>query len=106
MIDVCTGAPKLGIFNDDTGCAGGTGCSAPRAVLYLNKQRSSGGRFGHPSQASCASARLARGSCYEMKMIGGRPYLIPPVFIDAERTPILLGRSRIGVNLALGRRLT
>ena len=45
-------------------------------------------------------------SDYEMKMVGGRPYLIPPVFIDAERTPILLGRSRIGVNLALGRRLT
>ena len=50
--------------------------------------------------------RMLHHSDYEMKMIGGRPYLIPPVFIDAERTPILLGRSRIGVNLALGRRLT
>ena len=44
-------------------------------------------------------------SDYEMKMIGGRPYLVPPMFIDRERTPILLGRSRVGVNLALGRQL-
>jgi len=50
--------------------------------------------------------RMLHHSDYEMRMVGGRPYLIPPVFIDAERTPILLGRSRIGVNLALGRRLT
>ncbi|GAB3607010.1 HNH endonuclease signature motif containing protein [Conyzicola nivalis] len=50
--------------------------------------------------------RMLHHSDYEMKMVGGRPYLIPPVFIDADRTPILLGRSRIGVNLALGRRLT
>jgi hypothetical protein len=50
--------------------------------------------------------RMLHHSDYEMTMVGGRPYLIPPVFIDAERTPILLGRSRIGVNLALGRRLT
>jgi hypothetical protein len=49
--------------------------------------------------------RMLHHSDYEMKMVGGRPYLIPPVFIDADRTPILLGRSRIGVNLALSRQL-
>jgi len=49
--------------------------------------------------------RMLHHSDYEMKMIGGRPYLVPPMFIDRERTPILLGRSRVGVNLALGRQL-
>ena len=49
--------------------------------------------------------RMLHHSDYEMKMIGGRPYLVPPMFIDRERTPILLGRSRVGVNLALGRLL-
>ena len=44
--------------------------------------------------------RMLHHSDYEMKMIGGRPYLIPPAFIDIDRTPILLGKSRIGVNLA------
>ena len=49
--------------------------------------------------------RMLHHSDYEMKMIGGRPYLVPPMFIDRDRTPILLGRSRVGVNLALGRQL-
>jgi hypothetical protein len=49
--------------------------------------------------------RMLHHSDYEMKIIGGRPYLVPPMFIDRERTPILLGRSRVGVNLALGRQL-
>jgi len=49
--------------------------------------------------------RMLHHSDYEMKMIGGRPYLVPPMFIDLDRTPILLGRSRVGVNLALGRQL-
>jgi hypothetical protein len=50
--------------------------------------------------------RMLHHSDYEMRMIGGRPYLVPPAFIDRERTPILVGRSRVGVNLALGRQLT
>ena len=50
--------------------------------------------------------RMLHHSEYAMKMIGGRPYLIPPRFIDGEQTPILLGRSRVGVNLALGKLLT
>jgi hypothetical protein len=50
--------------------------------------------------------RMLHHSDYAMKMIGGRPHLIPPRFIDREQTPILLGRSRVGVNLALGRQLT
>ncbi|MET4580697.1 hypothetical protein ABIE21_000187 [Conyzicola nivalis] len=49
--------------------------------------------------------RMLHKSDYEMRMIGGRPYLLPPAFIDPERSPILLGRSRIGINLALGRQL-
>jgi len=49
--------------------------------------------------------RMLHKSDYEMRMIGGRPYLLPPAFIDPKRTPILLGRSRIGINLALGRQL-
>jgi len=49
--------------------------------------------------------RMLHHSDYGMKMIGGRPYLVPPVFVDARRTPILLGRARIGVNLALRRQL-
>jgi hypothetical protein len=50
--------------------------------------------------------RMLHHSDYEMKMIGGRPYLVPPAFIDADRSPILVGRSRVGANLALGRQLT
>ena len=50
--------------------------------------------------------RMLHHSDYAMRMIGGRPYLIPPRFIDGEQTPILLGRSRVGVNLALGKLLT
>ena len=49
--------------------------------------------------------RMLHHSDYEMKMIGGRPYLVPPAFIDVDRTPVLLGKSRIGVNLALERQL-
>ena len=49
--------------------------------------------------------RMLHKSDYEMRMIGGRPYLLPPAFIDPQRSPILLGRSRIGINLALGRQL-
>jgi len=44
-------------------------------------------------------------SDYEMRMVGGRPYLVPPAFVDQSRTPILLGRSRIGINLDLRRRV-
>jgi len=49
--------------------------------------------------------RMLHRSDFEMRMIGGRPYLFPPAFIDPDRTPILLGRSRIGINLVLGRQL-
>jgi hypothetical protein len=49
--------------------------------------------------------RMLHHSEYEMRMIGGRPHLIPPAFLDFERTPILLGRSRIGISLALSRQL-
>ena len=49
--------------------------------------------------------RMLHKSDYEMRMIGGRPYLLPPAFIDPQRSPILLGRSRIGINLTLGRQL-
>ncbi|GAB2462676.1 hypothetical protein HD599_000879 [Conyzicola lurida] len=49
--------------------------------------------------------RMLHRSDFEMRMIGGRPHLVPPAFIDEQRTPILVGRSRIGVNLALQRRL-
>jgi hypothetical protein len=49
--------------------------------------------------------RMLHHSEYEMRMIGGRPYLVPPAFIDASRTPVLLGRSRIGITLALQRQL-
>jgi hypothetical protein len=49
--------------------------------------------------------RMLHHSDYEMRMIGGRPHLVPPAFVDADRAPILLGRSRIGINLALQRRL-
>ena len=44
-------------------------------------------------------------SDYEMRMNGGRPYLVPPAFIERSRTPVLLGHSRTGINLELGRRL-
>jgi len=36
---------------------------------------------------------------------GERPHLVPPAFIERSRTPVLLGRSRIGINLELDRRL-
>jgi hypothetical protein len=49
--------------------------------------------------------RMLHHSEYEMRMIGGRPHLLPPAFLDFERTPILLGRSRIGIRLALFRQL-
>lgn len=49
--------------------------------------------------------RMLHGSDYELKMIGGRPYLLPPAFIDPDRGLVPLGRSRIGINLALGRQL-
>ena len=49
--------------------------------------------------------RMLHHSDYEMRMIGRRPYLVPPAFIERSRTPVLLGRSRIGINLELGRRL-
>jgi len=49
--------------------------------------------------------RMLHHSDYEMRMVGGRPYLVPPAFVDQSRTPILLGRSRIGINLDLRRRV-
>jgi hypothetical protein len=49
--------------------------------------------------------RTLHHSDYEMRMIDGRPHLLPPGFVDPDRTPILVGRSRIGIHLALQRRL-
>lgn len=95
--EMFTPAQKLAIAARDTTCDWpGCDCPADWCEVHHVYYRRDGGKTDIDNGILLCSAHhhMVHSYDWDIQMRGGVPYLIPPAFLNRDRTPIKLGRNR------------